>query len=304
MLLDISLILAPLFLGYLVPLRSKRLVYWINVCSHQMVYIILFLMGYGLAFIDNLNSNLVEMLTTSAAFIITLGVFNLLGLYLIHGRLAMPQPSHRSQGEGFSIKQLKDSLQLVGVVVLGFVIATLRGQRLPMQEQLADYALMLLLLLIGSGLRSSGIALYQILLNRRGFTIAMVVILTSIPAALISAWLLDIPKSLALAMASGFGWYSLSGILLSDGANVLMGGATFFIDLGRELIAIMLIPLLMPKCSTAAIGYAGATAMDFTLPVLQKTGGANQVPIAIVSGFLLSLACPLLIALCLSFYTP
>ncbi|MGF1794293.1 LysO family transporter, partial [Photobacterium profundum] len=45
---------------------------------------------------------------------------------------------------------------------------------------------------------------------------------------------------------------------------------------------------------STAIGYAGATAMDFTLPVIQNCGGIKCVPIAIVSGFILSLLVPVL----------
>lgn len=43
-------------------------------------------------------------------------------------------------------------------------------------------------------------------------------------------------------MASGFGWYSLSGILLTESFGPVIGSAAFFNDLARELIAIMLIP--------------------------------------------------------------
>ncbi|XNM90637.1 LysO family transporter [Escherichia coli] len=32
-------------------------------------------------------------------------------------------------------------------------------------------------------------------------------------------------------------------------------------------------------------GLCGATSMDFTLPVLQRTGGLDMVPAAIVHGF-------------------
>ena len=42
-------------------------------------------------------------------------------------------------------------------------------------------------------------------------------------------------------------------------------------------------------------GYGGATALDFTLPVIQKSGGIQVVPVAIVSGFILSLLGPILI---------
>lgn len=49
------------------------------------------------------------------------------------------------------------------------------------------------------------------------------------------------------------------------------------------------------KIGFKAIGYGGATALDFTLPVIQKSGGIQVVPVAIVSGFILSLLGPILI---------
>lgn len=38
---------------------------------------------------------------------------------------------------------------------------------------------------------------------------------------------------------------------------------------------------------TAKIGYAGATAIDFALPLIQSREGVLCVPVAIVSGFVL-----------------
>jgi uncharacterized membrane protein YbjE (DUF340 family) len=64
------------------------------------------------------------------------------------------------------------------------------------------------------------------------------------------------------------------------------------LELLRELVALVSIPLLIRNRPCTAIGYAGATAMDFTLPVIQSTGGVRCVPVAIVSGFILSLVVP------------
>ncbi|QGY20699.1 lysine exporter LysO family protein [Escherichia coli] len=113
---------------------------------------------------------------------------------------------------------------------------------------------------------------------------------------LINAFILDLPINTALAMASGFGWYSLSGILLTESFGPVIGSAAFFNDLARELIAIMLIPGLIRRSRSTALGLCGATSMDFTLPVLQRTGGLDMVPAAIVHGFILSLLVPILIA--------
>ena len=97
-------------------------------------------------------------------------------------------------------------------------------------------------------------------------------------------------------MASGFGWYSLSGILLTESFGPVIGSAAFFNDLARELIAIMLIPGLVRRSRSTALGLCGATSMDFTLPVLQRSGGLEMVPAAIVHGFIVSLLVPVLMA--------
>ena len=110
------------------------------------------------------------------------------------------------------------------------------------------------------------------------------------------ALILGLPVKTALAMASGFGWYSLSGILLTESYGPVIGSAAFFNDLARELLAIMLIPGLVRRSRSTALGLCGATSMDFTLPVLQRTGGLEMVPAAIVHGFVLSLLVPILMA--------
>lgn len=81
-----------------------------------------------------------------------------------------------------------------------------------------------------------------------------------------------------MALSSGFGWYSLSGILLTDAFGPVLGSVGFFNDLAREIAAIMLIPLLINRHRAAALGLGGATTMDFTLPVLQRSGGVSIVP--------------------------
>ncbi len=158
----------------------------------------------------------------------------------------------------------------------------------------SEWILFVLLFFIGIQLRNSGLTLRQILLNKQGMVIALVIISTSMIGGLIAGKILDIPTYQALAMASGFGWYSLAGILMGDAFGPIFGGASFMIELLRELLALVVIPLLIRSRPCTAIGYAGATAMDFTLPVIQTTGGVRCVPIAIVSGFILSLLVPVL----------
>jgi len=145
-------------------------------------------------------------------------------------------------------------------------------------------------------LRNSSMTLRQIILNRRGMLVAAVVAVSSLAGGALAAVMLGLPLNTGLAIASGYGWYSLSGIVLTDSFGPVIGSAAFFNDLARELVAIMLIPTLVRTSRSSALGLCGATSMDFTLPVLQRSGGLDMVPPAVVHGFLLSLLAPVLMA--------
>lgn len=296
MLSGLLIILVPLLLGYFVVVRSSALLKMINRLLGWIVYLILFFMGISLAFLDNLSANLLSILHYSLVSITTILAFNALGLFLLERRWPWGNRAQQQQLPS-RWRMALESLQLCGVVALGFLLGLTRLEILRHASDASEYTLIALLFLVGIQLRNGGMTLRQILINRRGMIIAGVILVTSLLAGALNALLLGLPLKAGLAMASGFGWYSLSGILMTEAYGPVIGSATFFNDLGRELIAIMLIPALVRRGRSVALGLCGATSMDFTLPVLQRSAGVDIVPAAIVHGFILSLAVPLLMAL-------
>jgi len=289
------IILIPLIVGYLIPLRQLSALKLINRLLSWIVYVILFFMGISLAFLDNLATNLLSILHYS---VITIGVIllcNIVALFWLER--VIPWKNHHHQEKLPSrIAMALESLKLCGVVVLGFMLGLTGFAFLQHATEASEYTLIFLLFLIGIQLRNNGMTLKQIVLNRRGMMVAVIVVGSSLVGGVINAFILDLPLNTALAMASGFGWYSLSGILLTESFGPVIGSAAFFNDLGRELIAIMLIPGLVRRSRSTALGLCGATSMDFTLPVLQRSGGLEMVPAAIVHGFILSLLVPIMMA--------
>ncbi|MGL4723647.1 MAG: lysine exporter LysO family protein [Scandinavium sp.] len=289
------IILVPLIVGYLIPLRSRPALQLINRLLSWIVYVILFFMGISLAFLDNLASNLLAILHYSAVTITVILLCNIIALLWLER--AIPWRHHHAQEKLPSrIAMALESLQLCGVVLLGFLLGLTGWSVLQHATEASEYTLIFLLFLIGIQLRNNGMTLKQIILNRRGMMVAVVVTASSLVGGIINAFILGLPLKTGLAMASGFGWYSLSGILMTEAFGPVIGSAAFFNDLGRELIAIMLIPGLVQRSRSTALGLCGATSMDFTLPVLQRSGGLEIVPAAIVHGFILSLLVPLLMA--------
>ncbi|WP_458526121.1 lysine exporter LysO family protein [Onishia taeanensis] len=307
MLSGLLIVLLPLILGYLVPLTHDGLLAAVNRAVNGAIYVILLLMGVGLAGLDNLGGQLSRLGGQTLLLFLITAACNLPALWWLSRRSAL-HAGDAPVVKGAPTSKLAamgGSLLLVAVVVAG-VLLGLAGKALAIDhlhdnaETLAEWVLYLLLALIGCQLRNSGMSLRQILLNRHGLAIAATVAVSSLAAGLIAAPLMSLEWNEGLAMAAGFGWYSLSGILIGDQLGPLMGGVAFFNDLARELAAFILIPLVIHRATPLAIGYGGATSMDFTLPVIQQHGGVSCVPIAVVSGFILSLLSPPLILFLLS----
>lgn len=285
-------IFAPLVVGYLIPISRAALLEKINQSTSYLIYVILSLMGLSLAALDNLSSNLQSILLYAGTFFFCLSVCNLLALPIIDKIIPL-QTNHNQNKLPLSSMAL-ESVKLIVVVGGGLIAGLILPIGLEWVDTASEWILFLLLFFIGIQLRNSGLTLRQILLNKQGMAIAAIVIATCMLGGVIASVILDLPLYQALAMSSGFGWYSLAGILMGDAFGPVFGGASFLIELMRELIALVTIPLFIRSYPCTAIGYAGATAMDFTLPVIQTTGGVRCVPVAIVSGFILSLLVPVM----------
>lgn len=290
------IILLPLTLGYFISIKNKNFLDIVHRLLNSMVYVILFLMGITLALLENLSANLLSILIYALTFFICIFSLNLIALLLLDKIDPWKITPHKQVQTTSSIKMVLESFQLCGVLLLGFLVGLTDWSFLHYADKGSQLALMFLLLLVGIQLRNSGMSIRQILINRRGTVIALVMALSALAGGVIAAWLLDLPIKMGLAMASGFGWYSLTGIVITDAYGPVMGSAAFFNDLARELAAIMLIPIIVNRFRATALGICGSTSMDFTLPVLQRNGGVAIVPAAIVHGFVLSLVTPILMA--------
>lgn len=116
--------------------------------------------------------------------------------------------------------------------------------------------------------------------------------------ALVASLVWDYPWRIACALGSAFGWYSLSGPLLTHLAGPEIGALAFLSDVTRELTALALIPFVARYIGNAeAVALGGATSMDTTLPLLARASDGRATPLAFAHGFLIGLLVPVLIPL-------
>ncbi len=170
------IILLPLILGWLLPLRQPSVLRFVNRLLGWMVYIILFFMGIILAFLDNLSSNLLSVFHIALISALAILLCNLLALRLLEKRLPW-QHKHKQEALPSRLRMAFDSLTLCGVVVLGFLEGLTQLAFLRHASTASEYALIFLLFLVSVQLRGSGMTLRQILLNRRGMMVLVVVVL-------------------------------------------------------------------------------------------------------------------------------
>ena len=300
MLTGVLLILAPLFLGFAMSIANRRAMTVIHYLVETLVYLIVGMLGLGLGQMEGLGSHLSTMASQVLALVALLLLCNMGGLWLFHHwRPLTVYRSEESASPGYRrlfMAALKPLLAALAGLLLGYYLLP----AVPFIDQTTTGLLMLLLLLIGLQLRNAGLSLRKLLMNVQGLGIALVLMVSSMLAGVLLIPLLGLPWHQALALTSGFGFYSLSGIVIGDAMGPAWGGVAFMNDMLREIIALAIIPLVIARRPAMAIGYGGATAMDFTLPVIRSSGGLACVPVAIASGLVLSFFAPVFMGLFLS----
>lgn len=294
MLESLMIVLVPLFLGYAIKIQRAGWIKRINQGVTVLMFTILFVIGISLGQLDDFLQQLPIIAFTSCVFAVVIQLSNLIFLYFYdkffpHGvkpeKVEMPS----------RIKLLIESLKFPLVIFVGFLIGVITKNWLVISHEASTYVLIILVLLVGIQLRNNGITLRQVLFNRIGMIIAFIVVISSLIGGIIVAILTGIPIIKGLALASGMGWYSLSSVLINGAWGPVLGSIAFFNDLLREIFSFFAIPLLMQHFRSMAVGIAGAAALDCTLPIIQRSGGIEVVPLAISFGFILNIVVPILL---------
>lgn len=293
-LLTLFIILIPLFAGFCIPVPA-RAVSWLNIGLSWLVYLILFLIGLSLAQVPNLGAELAVISFTVAVLFVCLISTNLLLFIWFDHRYPWHLQRQQTATQSGDIS-IMGSLKQVACLLLGLTAGHFFSfSWLGNPQAAVNKALIILLLLVGMQLRSCGITLRQVFLNRRGVICAVLFTLASLLGGMMFALLIpNVSISKGLALSSGYGWYSLSSIIMSKSYGAVWGSIAMFNDLAREFFALLFIPLLMRRYPTAAVSIGGATSLDFTLPAIQASGGISAVPLAISFGFIVNLTAPVL----------
>ena len=122
--------------------------------------------------------------------------------------------------------------------------------------------------------------------------VPVLVILGSILGGLVAGLIFQLDLFGSMAVTAGYGWYTLTGPLLTQMLGTTWGALGFAANFLRELLTIVTITLLVRLDKYAPIAAGGATTMDTTLPVIVRYCGSETLITAFSSGFVLSMIAP------------
>ena len=198
---------------------------------------------------------------------------------------------------------MKGSLIILSFFTLGLIAGIY--EILPeflMQNDYSLYALYVLMFLVGIGVGSNKKSLSLIRsVNFKILLVPLSVITGTYIGVSIFALLQDkLSLVESLAVGSGFGYYSLSSVLISEVSSDTLGVIALLSNISREIITLLFTPIFARYFGKLApISSGGATAMDTTLPVITKFIGSDYAIISVFSGVVLTILVPFLIAIIL-----
>ena len=201
---------------------------------------------------------------------------------------------------------MKGSLIVVAFFCVGCLIGAANEFRFS-THNVSMYVLYALMLLVGIGIGCNR-QLKELIKSLR-FKMLLVPVATITGTLLFSAFasLLLTQWSVfdCMAVGSGFAYYSLSSILITQFKEPSMGlqlatelgTIALLANIFREMMALLGAPLIRKYFGRLApISAAGVNSMDVLLPSITRYSGKDMIPIAIFHGILIDMSVPVFVS--------
>jgi uncharacterized membrane protein YbjE (DUF340 family) len=203
---------------------------------------------------------------------------------------------------------MKDTCILLGFFMAGIIMGLYdlipEEYLTPSLEMGTLYAL---IFLVGMGMGSDGKFLRNILkVGKKELIVPISVTVGSIVGgAAISLVMMDIDMAEGAAVGAGFGYYSLSSVIISQLRGDELGTIALVANITREVITILAAPIMVRLVGPLGpIASGGATTMDTTLPVIVKYSGKDYAMTSVINGIVLTCLVPVLVPFILGIRLP
>jgi len=196
---------------------------------------------------------------------------------------------------------MKGSIIIVSFFIAGVILGTFKIVPPEFSNlELSYFALCALMFCVGVSIGKDPNALQNFKSLNPGiiFLPLMTIIGTLAGAAVISFVLPLRSTAECMAVGSGFGYYSLSSIFITEYKGAELGTIALLSNISREIMTLLLAPLMVRWFGNLSpISAGGATTMDTTLPIITRTAGEKFVIPSIYHGMVVDFTVPFLVTL-------
>lgn len=310
MLIIIGTMLLGALSGYL--LRTKRFER-IHLLITGLIWILLFLLGLEVGgnerIVRSLPSLGVETVKiTLAALAGSMVAAWLLGRLLNRKREKEPDGTSlntvmascpETETEKDASNPLKGSAVIVSFFILGFFCGY--AGMLPKElfyGNISFHALCCLMFCVGFGIGNDPQTIRNFRTLSPGLALLPVMTIIGTLAGCALLGLFTAHRSVAdyMAVGSGFGYYSLSSIFITEYKGGELGTIALLSNITREILTLLAAPLMVRWFGRLApISAGGATTMDTTLPIITRCSGREFAVVSVFHGFVVDLSVPFLV---------
>lgn len=197
---------------------------------------------------------------------------------------------------------MKGSLIIVAFFAVGVVLG-LTVESLVVVTEYSSYVLYALMFTVGVSIGCDKKTLNS--LRNQDLRVVLLpvatIIGTTAAAILISPLITGLSLKEVLAVSAGFGYYSLSSIIITEYSGAEIGTIALIANIVREIMALLLAPIMVRWFSPLGlISASGATSLDTLLPIITRFSGKEFVVISIFHGLVMELTVPVLVTLFIS----
>ncbi|MEG1615387.1 MAG: lysine exporter LysO family protein [Bacteroidales bacterium] len=193
---------------------------------------------------------------------------------------------------------MKGSLIIVSFFFLGMLLGWF--DLFPSEINISDwsfYALGLLMFCVGLGIGNDPQTLVKFRsLNPRFLLLPLMTAVGTLSGVALVGVFSRHSVADCMAIGSGFGYYSLSSIFITEYKGAELGTIALLANILREIMALLFAPVLVAWFGKLApISVGGATTMDTTLPIITRFSGKEFVIVSVFHGFILDFSVPFLV---------
>lgn len=201
-------------------------------------------------------------------------------------------------------EEKRGSSPLIWIIPVSIVFGVLIGYVvIPMNmTYILDYSLIgsliLLYISVGIGLGTHRrVFKYVQILGWKIILISLAIFIGSLIGGFLAGILLGMPIHISTMSAIGMSYYSLTGAYLTQIYGIEAGTYGFIVNVLREFITLLTLPLLVKISKGSSIAAGAAGDMDTMLVPITKFIGKELGLVTLITGTILTFAVPLLLPL-------